>query len=85
MTFDPAYIGFAAAFCTTFSFVPQALQVIKTRETKAISLPGYIFFWTGIFCWLIYGVLLGDYPLIIANVITLTFVSIILALKIKYG
>jgi MtN3 and saliva related transmembrane protein len=85
MNVDPAYIGFIAAFCTTFSFVPQAWQVIKTRETKAISLPGYILFWVGIFCWLIYGVLLGDYPLIIANVITLSFVSIILALKIKYG
>jgi MtN3 and saliva related transmembrane protein len=85
MIIDPTYIGFAAAFCTTFSFVPQALQVIKTRDTKAISLWGYILFWVGILCWLIYGVVLKDFPLIIANAITFTLVSIILGLKVKYG
>jgi MtN3 and saliva related transmembrane protein len=78
-------IGFAAAALTTLSFVPQALQTIKTKDTSGISLWGYIMFWSGIACWLAYGFALSDMPLIIANVITLALVSVILALKIKHG
>ena len=77
-------LGFAAAFCTTVSFIPQALRVIKTKHTKDLSLVMYSMFNIGILMWLIYGVLIDAWPVIIANVITLGLTLIILVLKIKY-
>lgn len=77
-------IGLVAAICTTSSFLPQALQVIKTRHTKDISLPMYILLNIGVLLWLIYGLMISDFPIIIANAITIIFSSIILFMKIKY-
>ena len=77
-------IGFLAAFLTTISFVPQALMVIKTKDTKGISLGMYSLFVAGVFLWIIYGWMIQDYNLIIANTITFIFASIVLTYKIKY-
>lgn len=77
-------IGFIAAISTTISFVPQAIQTIKTKDTKGISLPMYILFTTGVFLWLVYGVYFKMMPVIIANSITLILASTILSFKIRY-
>ena len=77
-------IGLVAASCTTFSFLPQAIKVIKTKHTKDLSLAMYSIFTTGVFLWLVYGVLVKDIPLIIANIITFIFAATILAMKIRY-
>jgi MtN3 and saliva related transmembrane protein len=77
-------LGFVAAFCTTLSFIPQALRVIKTKHTKDLSLVMYSMFNFGIVLWLIYGVLIDAWPIIIANMITLGLTLTILVLKIKY-
>ena len=77
-------IGYLAAILTTISFVPQALQIIKTKDTKGISLPMYILFTLGVFLWLVYGICTKSYPVIVANFITLVLASIILTFKIKY-
>ena len=78
------YIGFFAAFCTTFAFLPQAAKVWKTKSTKDISLLMFLIFAIGVISWLIYGVLLSELPLIIANAVTLVFAISILIAKIKY-
>jgi len=77
-------IGLAAAACTTFSFLPQAIKVIKTKQTKDLSLLMYSVFTTGVLLWLIYGISVNDTPLIIANCITLIFAVTILIMKIRY-
>ena len=77
-------IGFFAAFCTTIAFLPQVIKVYKTRSTKDISLSMFLIFTTGVLCWLIYGVLIVDLPIIMANIVTLILSLIILAFKIKY-
>ena len=77
-------IGLAAATCTTFSFLPQAIKVIKTRQTKDLSLVMYAVFTLGVFLWLLYGILVNDVPLIIANSITIIFAATILIMKIRY-
>jgi MtN3 and saliva related transmembrane protein len=77
-------IGLAAATCTTISFLPQAIQVIKTKHTKDLSLAMYSIFTTGIFLWLVYGILVKDIPLIIANVITFILAATILIMKLRY-
>ena len=73
-------IGTIAAILTTLSFLPQAYQVIKTKDTSGISLGMYTMFVLGV----IHGWNVQDYNLIGANAITFVFAIIILSYKIKY-
>ncbi|HQN72708.1 MAG TPA: SemiSWEET transporter, partial [bacterium] len=75
----------AAAICTTVSFVPQVLKTIKTGQTKDISLSMYLIFTTGIVLWLIYGIMIRDLPIILANTVTVVLTSIVVVLKIRNG
>jgi MtN3 and saliva related transmembrane protein len=77
-------IGLAAAFCTTISFLPQAVKTIQTKDTSGISISMYFLFTFGTLLWLIYGVLSVNIPIIIANAITLVFACIILIYKVRY-
>jgi MtN3 and saliva related transmembrane protein len=75
-------LGFTAAFCTTISFLPQAIKVIKSRDTSSLSLAMYSLFTVGVALWLSYGLYLKDWAIITANAITLALAAIILANKI---
>jgi MtN3 and saliva related transmembrane protein len=77
--------GYSAACLTTIAFLPQVIKTIRLKKTDEISLVMYILFCAGLLCWLIYGVLISNIPLIIANGITLFLATIILFLKIKCG
>jgi MtN3 and saliva related transmembrane protein len=76
-------LGLLAATLTTVAFVPQLLKVIKTRSTHDISLAMYIVICTGILLWLIYGLLIYDTPLIVANAVSFVLAGSILTLKIR--
>lgn len=75
-------LGFVAACFTTGSFLPQAIKVIKTRDTASLSLMMYLAFNLGVMMWLIYGVLRKDNAIILANVVTLVLSMLILSIKI---
>ncbi|MBU1148977.1 SemiSWEET transporter [Patescibacteria group bacterium] len=77
-------IGLVAASLTTISFLPQALKTIRTKHTQDLSLSMYIVITSGILLWLVYGFLIMDWPIILANAITLVFSIIILIFKLKY-
>jgi MtN3 and saliva related transmembrane protein len=79
------WIGYVAAVLTSASFIPQAVMTIRSRDTHSISRGMYIFFTVGVALWLVYGIALGSWPMIIANVVTLILASTILALKLRYG
>ena len=76
------YIGYLAAFCTTFAFFPQAIMAIRTKDVKSISLTMYSILCFGISMWLVYGIRKADWPLILANLITLLPSLTILYLKV---
>ncbi len=76
-------IGTIAAFCTTASFLPQAIKTIKTQNTNGISLEMYTLFTIGVLLWLVYGILLKELEIIVANAITSVFAGIILAYVVK--
>ena len=78
-------IGLAAAFCTTVAFLPQVLQTWRTRSTKDLSLSMFLVFTTGIFLWLVYGLILRDIPLIAANGTTFVLSGTILYFKLRHG
>lgn len=79
------YIGFAAATLTTCAFVPQLIKAWKTQQTRDISLGMMILFIIGVTLWLIYGIILMSWPIILANIVTVMLAGILLTLKLKHG
>jgi MtN3 and saliva related transmembrane protein len=78
-------IGSLAALITTLCWIPQAWRVIRTRETRAISLPAQMALLIGVGMWLVYGVLMGIAPLVWSNVVTFALVAVIVAMKMRFG
>jgi len=78
-------IGAAGAALTTLCWVPQAVKIVRERETRAISLPGTTLSALGLLFWLVYGFAIVDAPLIGSSIITLAMTAIILVLKIRHG
>jgi MtN3 and saliva related transmembrane protein len=76
-------VGYCAATLTTLSFVPQVLQALRTRDLRDISLTMYVAFCSGIALWLVYGLLMQAWPVVIANVFTLGLAGIVLYLKLR--
>lgn len=83
-TFTTELVGTLAACLTTVSFIPQAWKTFRTRDVRGISLTMYTCFTAGVAMWLVYGVLLGSWPIIVANTITLALAISILAMKLRY-
>lgn len=78
-------IGYLAAALTTCSFLPQALHTFRTRDVSGISLGMYSVFTVGIALWLVYGLLLGAWPIVAANAVTLALAGAILGMKLRYS
>lgn len=78
------WLGTIAAALTTTSFVPQAIRILRTRDTHSISLPMYVAFTVGVGFWLGYGLVLHSWPMIVSNAITFLLAATILALKLRY-
>ncbi len=78
-------IGALAAALTTLCWVPQALKIIRDRETRAISLPATMLSAVGVLLWLVYGVAIADAPLIASSAATFAITATILALKVRHG
>jgi MtN3 and saliva related transmembrane protein len=82
---NPHWIGALASALTTIAFVPQVWRVWKTRSTHDLSLPMYSIFTTGVALWLVYGVMIGSWPIIVGNAITVVLAGTVLAMKLKFG
>jgi MtN3 and saliva related transmembrane protein len=81
----PTLIGLAAATCTTGSFLPQVIKAWRSKSTNDVSAVMFALLVTGNSLWLLYGAVIGDLPLVVANLITLGLSATILALKLRYG
>ena len=77
--------GFIAAVMTTFSFVPQVMRVWRTRSVADISLGMYSMYTFGIAIWLVYGILIMSWPVILSNLVTFILAGCVLAMKIRFG
>ena len=77
------FFGYFAAVTTTIAFVPQAIKVVRTHDTRSLSLWMYVLFSFGVALWLVYGILTKAPPIILANAITLFFAVIILYYKLS--
>jgi MtN3 and saliva related transmembrane protein len=72
-----------AAILTTTAFLPQAFKVIRTKDTKSLSLTMYLFMFCGTVLWMLHGFNLNDKAIIYANIITSALNAVILSLKIS--
>ena len=77
-------IGSLAACLTTASFVPQAWHTFRSRDVSGISLGMYSLFTVGVALWLVYGLLMNAWPIIIANAITTSLALMILVMKLRF-
>jgi MtN3 and saliva related transmembrane protein len=77
-------IGYCAAFLTTIAFLPQAIWSWRTRDLSGISLGMYFLFTMGVGLWLVYGLIIEKWPLILANAMTFALALSILMLKLRH-
>ena len=77
-------IGYCAAFLTTIAFLPQAMRSWKTRDLSGISLGMYSLFTAGVGLWLVYGLIIEKWPMILANSLTFALALSILMLKLRH-
>lgn len=81
---SPDFIGYGAAILTTAAFVPQALKSWSSRDLSGVSLSMYSLFTLGVALWLLYGIVLQSWPIILANCVTLVLAGLVLGLKISH-
>ena len=77
-------LGLVAGTLTTAAFVPQVVKAWRTRSTSDISLGMFVLFNVGLVLWLAYGVLIGSWPIVLSNVVTLALALTILFFKLRY-
>ena len=77
-------LGYIAACCTTIAFVPQVMKTYRSKSAEGLSLGMFLLFTSGIILWLIYGIMINEYPIIIANLVTLVLALILIYFKLRY-
>ena len=78
-------MGIIAGTCTTVSLIPQIIKIVKTKQVRDISLYMFVILSTGIFLWFIYGILIDEFPIILANGMSFVLSSYVIGAKIIYG
>lgn len=76
------YIGYMAAVLSTIGWVPQVYRAWKTRETKSLSLSTNLMILTAVSLWFVYGIMLGAWPIILANLFSILLVGAIVLAKL---
>lgn len=77
-------IGYIAGFLTTLAFVPQVVRAYRTRSVNDLSWIWLFIFISGLFMWLTYGLVLNDWPMILANSLTISLCLLLMLMKVRY-
>lgn len=85
MSFSIVLVGALAAVVTTLCWLPQIAKMVRERQTQGVSLVANLVLSSGLILWMVYGVLIGSWPVIIANSVTLALILAIVGLKLRYG
>ena len=81
---NDSVLGFIAGFLTSIAALPQLIRTLRTRHVRDLSLGQPLLLSFGVGLWLVYGIRIGDKPLIIANIITLLCNLMLTYLKLRY-
>jgi len=79
------WVGYAAGTLTTIAFFPQLLYVWQTKKADDLNWSMLVIFTVGIVLWLVYGIGTAQWPVILANTVTLGLQVMILFLKLRYS
>lgn len=74
--------GYSAAVCMILGYLPQAVTTIRTRDTDGIALPTFCMMGLGAIFFIVQGLILSNWPLVITNVITAACSIIVFAIKV---
>lgn len=74
-------IGYAASIAMILGYLPQAIVTIRTRDTDGIAMPTFMMLGLGSVLFVIQGIMLQNWPLVITNVITTICSVIIFGIK----
>lgn len=85
MSFDAELVGSIAGTLTTVAYVPQMVKVYRTRSAGDLSWPTFLCLVAGIVLWVVYGWMLDQWPIVIANVVTLGLALAIVVGKVLYS
>lgn len=77
-------LGLVAATLTTFAFLPQVVKTWRSKSAEDLSLGTFSMFCAGVVCWLAYGILIEDLPIILANAVTLVLAGAVLIQALIY-
>jgi len=78
-------VGVAAALCSMTSFAPQIVKIWRERDASAVSLRAYAVTVTGFALWILYGLLLGSWPVALSNTVCLAMAGAVLVMKLKFS
>jgi MtN3 and saliva related transmembrane protein len=76
--------GMAAALLTMFGFVPQLAKMYRTRSVSDVSLLTLCQFTAGVSLWAMYGYLVRDPVIIVANIVSLLTLLASLGIYLQY-
>jgi MtN3 and saliva related transmembrane protein len=79
------YLGYLAGALTVFSFLPQVIRTWQSRQTRDLSLHMFAFLITASTLWIIYGIVIHDWPVILTNVGMVALNGAIATAKLRYG
>ncbi|HTP65684.1 MAG TPA: SemiSWEET transporter [Geobacteraceae bacterium] len=79
------HIGLLAGALTSTAAIPQLIKSYRRRHMEDISAWQLVLVYAGLILWLVYGVILHDRPLVIANSFTLLCYTLLIVMKIAYG
>jgi MtN3 and saliva related transmembrane protein len=85
LSFAIEIVGSTAAVITSLCWVPQILKTYRDRHAQGVSLWTHAALALGVFLWLVYGVFIGSWPMIVSNALTLGFVLAIVGMKLRFG
>ena len=77
-------LGIVTGTLTTISFIPQVIKIYNTKNAKDLSITTFFIFSCGVFLWLIYGIVIREWPIILANGVTLILIFLIIAMEVRY-
>ncbi|HLY79291.1 MAG TPA: SemiSWEET family transporter [Caulobacteraceae bacterium] len=77
-------VGAGAALCSTASFVPQLVKLVRERAAEAVSAPMFALTVAAFALWSVYGLTLRSWPLAASNLVSLVLSAAILRLKLRY-
>ncbi len=78
-------LGLVAGTLTTVSFLPQLFKIWHSKSASDLSFVMLLILNTGVFLWLVYGVLISDMAVIVTNSVTLILACVILGFKVRYS